>query len=298
MNRKVFFIVSLFVFIIFNLTTIAQSKKKSDAEIDELRGKVMCVEYKAFTKGETFFRLIPIKRVISDEYTIYNKDGSIFSHKQINGYKENYSISLYKYDERGNCIERIDSNYDEGITRSRVYNHIYKYDNSGNIIEESNYFNNEFSSKYYYKYDENGNCYESISYESENDSAFSKTLYIRDKDKKKVEWIMYNKLGDLDSRFIREYDNNGNVIKVENFNQEDTLPSVTFYKYNDKNDITEQSFFDNKTNTKYIVYKIKYKYDSKGNWIKGTKYNKDGSIEFIHKRKIKYYKDSVPAKSK
>ncbi|MFV0598241.1 MAG: hypothetical protein ACK5M0_00730 [Bacteroidales bacterium] len=288
MNRKVLFIVSLFVFIIFNLTTIAQSKKKSDAEIEGLKGEVMSVKDKAFITGRTCFKLIPIKRLFSDEYTIYNKDGSIFSHKQINGQKENYSVSLYRYDERGNCIEQIDSNYNDGITRSRVYSNSYKYDNSGNVIEESSYFNNEFSNKYCYKLDENGNCYESISYESENDSTFSKTIYIRDKDKKKVEWIFYNKLGDINSRLIREYDDNGNVIKGEDYNEKGELTYKYLYKYNEKGDEIEYIRFEN---NKRNFKSFKHKYDSKGNWIQRIEYNEDMSVKYITKRKIKYYKD-------
>lgn len=141
--------------------------------------------------------------------------------------------------------------------------------------------------KYFYKYDDYGNHIETI-YPNENEETIHTIrTFIRDNKGTIVESKTNSYF--INTRTIYKYDDKGNKLQEEDYNQGDTIPSVTFYKYNDKNDITEQSFFDNKTNTKYIVYKIKYKYDSKGNWIKKTKYNEDGSVDYIIKRKIEYY---------
>lgn len=140
-----------------------------------------------------------------------------------------------------------------------------------------------------YKYDKNGDYIEIISYKDEEDTIPTKEIFIRDNKGNIIESKKYSYFGD--SRTIYKYDDKGNLIKDEYFFQEDTISTGNLYKYNIENDIIEKIHFDNQTKTKYIALKFKYKYDSKGNWIKRTDYKEDGSIENIIKRKIKYYKD-------
>ncbi|MEA4968487.1 MAG: hypothetical protein VB048_10280, partial [Bacteroidaceae bacterium] len=92
-------------------------------------------------------------------------------------------------------------------------------------------------------------------------------------------------------RYVFKYDDKGNKIKEAFYNQGDTLSSGSLFDYNEKNDIIEQiDFFIYEIDTENNTLKFKYKYDSKGNWIKQIVYI-NGSIEFIAKRKIEYYKD-------
>lgn len=290
MKSKAILIISLFVFIIFSLTANAQSKKKSDVESEGLRGKVKSVNEKYYIEKRIFFGLIPIKEESSYEHKIYNKEGKLVFEKDISDFREdNWNISYYKYNNRGNCIEQIDSSYEDGRAYSMLWQNTYNYDINGKIIEEYSYLDGMFAGKYLYKYDKNGDYIEIISYKDEEDTIPTKEIFIRDNKGNIIESKKYSYFGD--SRTIYKYDDKGNLIKDEYFFQEDTISTGNLYKYNIENDIIEKIHFDNQTKTKYIALKFKYKYDSKGNWIKRTDYKEDGSIENIIKRKIKYYKD-------
>jgi len=288
MQRKILLIISIFVFITFSQTTNAQSKKKSDAEIEGFKGNIMSVMDKYYEEKRTFFDLIPIKVELSNTFILYNKEGNLILEKENDDFTENNrDISYYKYNNRGNCIEQIDSSYEDGRAYSMLWQNTYNYDINGKIIEEYSYLDGMFAGKYLYKYDKNGDYIEIISYKDEEDTIPTKEIFIRDNKGNIIESKKYSYFGD--SRTIYKYDDKGNLIKDEYFFQEDTISTGNLYKYNIENDIIEKIHFDNQTKTKYIALKFKYKYDSKGNWIKRTDYKEDGSIENIIKRKIKYY---------
>jgi len=87
-----------------------------------------------------------------------------------------------------------------------------------------------------------------------------------------------------------DFDNEGNIIKYETYNEAQLLIKATKYNYNDRGDIIEDKFIIYQDDYEGIdSHTFKYKYDSKGNWIKKTRYNMDGSFSDITKREIEYY---------
>lgn len=290
MQRKILLIISIFVFITFSQTTNAQSKKKSDAEIEGLKGEVMSVNEKYYIEKRIFFGLIPIKEESSYEHKIYNKEGKLVFEKDISDFREdNWNISYYKYDNRGNCIEQIDSNYEDGSYYSRLWQYTFNYDEKGNIIEKYVSLDGKHIEKYSFKYDNNGDYIEKISSKFDDEIPPIKEILIRDNKGNIIERKEYSYFGN--HRYVFKYDDKGNKIKEAFYNQGDTLSSVSLFDYNEKNDIIEQiDFFIYEIDTENNTLKFKYKYDSKGNWIKQIVYI-NGSIEFIAKRKIEYYKD-------
>jgi len=276
------------VFLIFSLTTNAQTKKKSDAEIEGLRGKVISIKDESITKETIFFGLIPIKKVFQVECTTFNKYGKMIYLDLPSYHGRDYRYrTYYKYNEKGSCTEMLRFTYPYDKDDSSLLEFTFIYDDNGNETEENHFFNNKLLYRYNYKYDDQGNIIEEISYE-ENDSTPVKRIHIRDKKGNAVEVKRYDENGVIDSRFVYEYDDKNNIVKKGCYLKDNRLLYTIFFKYNKEGDVIERIQIENKE--RYFS-SYKYKYDSKGNWIKRTEYNEDGSISVIHKRKIKYYKD-------
>ena len=288
MNRKALLIISMFVFIIFSLTTNAQSKKKSDAEREGLRGKVKSVNEKYYEEKRIFFGLISIKVQFWDEFKEFNNNGNIIYEEKPSYHGGDYrDREFYKYNERGDCIEKIDSNYENGNKYSYLSRYEYIYDKKGNIREEKWYSYNKLNYNYYYKYDDKGNCIEELS-KGIKDSTFSKDIYKRDTNGQMIVWERYNKLGDFDSKLVYKLDESGNRIKVEYYNEDLNKERETIYIYNSEGDVIIEIHYDVKSKRTYSkIYS--YQYDDNFNWIKRIEYNEDMNVNYITKRKIKYY---------
>ncbi|MDD4739671.1 MAG: hypothetical protein PHG98_06945 [Bacteroidales bacterium] len=292
MNRKALLIISLFVFITFSQTTIAQNKDEYDILRDELRGKVKSVNEKHYEEKRIFFGLIPIKEEFSDKYMEFNKDRNIiYENKQSNkvGYRD---IIFFKYNERGNCVELIGYQYKKGKKDEKCdhqNNYEYIYNEKGNITEMKTYFYNKLLYTSYYKYDEKGNCIEELNKKPE-DSTFTKYIFTLNSNGNMILFESYNSLGIYGSKIIYTLDDKGNTIKSEWFLKDNIKPHETLYIYNIKGNVIMEISYNNFKNY-YYANIFKYKYDSRGNWIKKTEYNEEGKIVKITKRKIEYYND-------
>lgn len=221
----------------------------------------------------------------------------------------------YKYDNRGNVIE----------VKERVFNtHVFiKYNDKNKIVKIETYNNDKLSSIDEIEYINNNKQYQELTY---TDSILSKEAirnYKNDstlKDETIIEY--YTNISDLDSCYLRrimskeiktyqkdtvllenrkyEYDEEGNETSIEIRKYDDRSRLIYYenifkdqageykylYKYNDRDEIIEQtSFIVNDPNPN--IEKFKYKYDKKGNWIK--KIIKDKYSKAIFTRKIEYY---------
>lgn len=221
----------------------------------------------------------------------------------------------YKYDNRGNVIE----------VKERVFNtHVFiKYNDKNKIVKIETYNNDKLSSIDEIEYINNNKQYQELTY---TDSILSKAAirnYKNDstlKDETIIEY--YTNISDLDSCYLRrimskeikkyqkdtvllenrkyEYDEEGNETSIEIRKYDDRSRLIYYenifkdqageykylYKYNDRDEIIEQtSFIVNDPNPN--IEKFKYKYDKKGNWIK--KIIKDKYSKAIFTRKIEYY---------
>lgn len=243
---------------------------------------------KYYEEKRIFFGLISIKVQFWDEYKEFNNNGNIKYEEKPSYHGGNYrDREFYKYNERGDCVESIDSNYENGNIYTYPCRYEYIYDKQGNISEKKWYSYNKLNYNYYYKYDDKGNCIEEL-FEELKDSTFSKYIFIRDTNGRMIVWERYIKLGDFHSKLVYTLDEDGNRIKEEYYNKEGNKENETIYIYNYEHDVIMEVNYDDKFKLFYSkIYA--YQYDDNFNWIKRIEYKNDMSIEYIIKRKIEYY---------
>lgn len=361
MKAKLIILLSIFLFLIISFSSFksqAQDTSITYHKEEKLFGRVKgvvenekCLEYKFWLFQKEYYNS-------TYEYK-YNEDGKLVEKIDYDYNILGINYTNYKYDDRGNLIERATKN-NSGISKSiYIYdtnNNLiekknpldtfnYKYDNKGNIIEVKErvfnthvfikyndknkivrierYNNDKLSSIEEIEYTNNNNQYQELTY---TDSILTKEdirNYKNDstlKDETIIEY--YTNISDLDSCNLRrimskeikiyqkdtvllenrkyEYDEEGNEISIEIRKYDDRSRLIYYehrfknqagdykylYKYNDRDDIIEQtSFIFNDPNPN--IEKFKYKYDKKGNWIK--KIIKDKYSKAIFTRKIEYY---------
>lgn len=244
--------------------------------------------------------------------------------KSINRYDTNNNLIekmtpldtfYYKYDDRGNAIE----------IKENIFNiHIFlKYNDKNKIEQIERYYNDKSSSIDEIVYINNKNQSQKLTY---TDSILTiEAIYnYRNNSTLKDETIIkyYTNISDIDSCNLRrimskeikiyqidtvllekreyEYDEEGNEISIVIHKYDDRSRLIHYenkfkdqageykylYKYNDRDEIIEQTSF-NVNNHNPNIEKFKYKYDKKGNWIK--KIIKDKYSKAIFTRKIEYY---------
>jgi len=97
----------------------------------------------------------------------------------------------------------------------------------------------------------------------------------------------FNGNGELISVVQREF-LNGQVVSQTEKDSSSNVVSISRFKRNDGNDVTECLFTVSKDNQEY-KFTYEYEYDNAGNWIKQTKFY-DGQIVNIIIRNIEYFK--------
>ncbi len=162
-------------------------------------------------------------------------------------------------DENGNEIK--DLYYDKGgeISRSEEY----QYDADGNLIE--------------YKY---------ISYQSSENSDSSRQTWAYDENGNEIEYVSYDKYGNIERKTNSEYDAGGNQTKHTTYDENDEITGWT-----------ETAYDENGCEIKYEVYDkngsctrtITKEYDERRNLINYVIYDDDG--ELIEKSEYEYDKN-------
>ena len=198
---------------------------------------------------------------------IYNDDGRICAllKKSVKELKlDNYDFSqiFYKYDKKGNEIER--TYFTDNIFKFKV---LLKYDEINNRISETN-----FSS---YGFFSNPHIFSFV--------PSSETNYKFNKNRKKIEQSRKNTILTIIDYFL-----------LPNFSRLFTnYLKKSYFKYNSNGDVIEISANNTQDhNAKKTVYE--YNYDKKGNWIKKISFlTYRGSEQVsggIQERIISYYK--------
>ena len=161
-----------------------------------------------------------------------------------------YSESSYKLVEKFGEIEK----------GGEFFKHTYKFDEKGNMIEEitSKAYGN-LNSKFTYKYDVKGNEIEVNTYVTDGTNKARAC--------ENINWRMKEKLGD--NRFINNLAY-CSYIDVKNF-----IKFKYSYKYDEKGNMIEQNSYNDDGS---LCFKTKSKYDEKGNKIELIIYYTDGSL--------------------
>jgi len=217
----------------------------------------------------------------------YNTSGMLIASVNYNNNNNIKSEYKYEYDEFGNFIresihQKKDSssypNMPEQNTRTEI-----KYDNNRNKVEMTKYYYDRLKSKNTYKYDSGGNIIEQNEY-FEDGSLSVKSIY-EYVDGNNVRIIDYNSKGQITKEVTNEFDDNGN--KIEIFTKYTWTETRYTYSYDNQGNEIERNEFEENDKLRYkiestydlkgrIVYTIetfpgtninynRYKYDSKGN---------------------------------
>ena len=275
MNKSVLQIISFCILIAFTHSANAQIKKYSDADFEGLKGKVKYVR-EIVSEKKKLIGIISKESIMYCYDYYYDTKGYNIKVDAINDGKI-ISQTLYEYDYINNrkyTIFVIEGSYRD--TNEQIF------DKNGLIIKTKG----GILGNTVYKYNDIGILQSITTYFS--DGSFYVENYLIDKNGNPYQCIKYNKDNKLVERTTYDFDDNGNLLKTEYYNGNLFLVNTTINKYNDKNDIIEENFINNERGFDYTST-FKYKYDTKGNWLKKIEYNKEGKIVQITKRKIKYY---------
>lgn len=218
------------------------------------------------------------------ELRFITKDGSSFPR------------TTYAYDDKGRKTEKIDYFQNGSIEAKETLT----YDAAGNVIEEVNTAHvhpEHFIPKRYdvyvttkatYKYDARGNKIEEKRF-SPNGALYSTHFYNYDARDRLIKETDIDKLGRLGEQSFYEYHANGQPLIEIKFNNHCFTQAGDFCKGNIS---SGDGFFNSGT-------KIKFQYDSQGNWIKQTEWHMNGElknptwvISKITEQEITYYRNN------
>lgn len=209
-------------------------------------------------------------------------------------YGEDYES--YKYDEKGNLLEKI-TNYYSTSTKTRIWNrYLYTYDDRNRLIEMDVWAGGYFKHKYQYnefdslsvayRYDSEGKTLSEYTYEYDNNRRLSK----------KTEHVPY--MGP-DYKYVSVYSYDGNTVKEVTtlFTNvlKDFKSSTMVWEYDSNKHLIKETYTDDVTSLMKIDNT--YEYNAKGQLSRKTSreyaigddfsyrdyyYNEDGTIDRIH----------------
>lgn len=187
---------------------------------------------------------------------------------------ESKTVDEYEYDEYGNTIKYVSTNYQSnGSTSISEYN--YEYDENQNQIfygYDSSYGNSN-ETYFEYEFDENGNYSKTYCYDAEHNltgwSEFDYTAKPTDR-WRRTQYIYYPD-GSLEYYYISYYDESEDIRYWESYEPNGKLGNRSITKYDsDGNEISYQYYIEDA-----LFYEESYTYDSEGRKTagKGTDYS-------------------------
>ncbi len=186
-------------------------------------------------------------------------------------------LRLYKFDINGNIIEEAQRDLPSG--GSDHSKRVYKYDHNGNKIEDIYYNRNgNLSSKVISKYDNNGYEIEAARYSSSGQLEW-KLIYQYDNKGNKILQKSF-KNDTLMDKWTFTYNKKGNLIESKRYNDEITINGIYSYKYDDRENLIEESWrsgYDGE-----VIYKYTFEYDKKNLNTELRSYDKKDNIIYTH----------------
>ena len=149
----------------------------------------------------------------------------------------------------------VAENQGELQKESLIWKNVYKFDERGNELERICYSPNEdIDGKYTSKYDDAGNLIEKCIYDSDG-SLVNKSIYKYDESNNKIEWNSYTSTDSLFwkvRKFVKysyRYDDQGNEIEENYFfpNRNSNSSYKCIIKYDSKSNWTQKEEFYNGT---------------------------------------------------
>lgn len=222
------------------------------------------------------------------EYTTYCEGKGFFSSLDI--YKKN----IYKYDEQHDIIEEITYDGDGSMSNKRIFKYVlynglkkkteeasYKRDGSlsEKILYKHNYQGKNEVEEYYYKGDGTLQFIEIYIYQTSKPYNLLEKIRIGEMltFASDATSVQYN--DEWSFKDIYEYNNKGEMIKKVSYHHSkifgvEEIGKIT-YKYNTGRVTEIRSEFQFSSNNKVLIYT----YDSDGNLIEVSQFDKDGKLE-------------------
>lgn len=210
-------------------------------------------------------------------------------------YGEDYEN--YKYDAKGNLIEK-ETNYYNSTVSSRInYKYVYTYDEKNRLIEQNEYRLYSLNYKYKYQY----NDFDSVSVMQEYNKEgklYTEYTYEYDSNKRLSKLTERDALSSSGYGYVRKYSYNGNTVTEVTTMLKDGSPFGTMvWEYDSHHNLLKETWTNDKTGKSTVQKDNSYEYNAKGqltkwtsrNWIftdelsyRDYYYNEDGRIERIH----------------
>ncbi len=294
-------VVHIFIisFVLFSCSSVLI--ETNDLDKLDLKGKIKSIDIKAISDKDTIQKVLIFNKtgntLIEKDFSIdggsidkpatktiytYTKFGEKKVKKQYELSGELYRKENYKYNSKKKLIEK---NKSDG-KGNQLLTLNYKYNNKGQMVEEIvkdvSYGSNTVD-KGTFKYDSRGNLIERKYY---NNNGVLQSVFSNKYSNNHLiasESIFFTKKRVIKN--INSYDNNGNVIEIKSYDENNQLILTVITVFDIKSNRIESLDFRNnlKKRTTY-----KYQYDLHDNWIYNEVYI-NNKLKGIIQREIEYY---------
>jgi len=237
------------------------------------------VDHNVFRQIQTFFPNGNLKEEVH-----YNPDGTESLRER------------YIYNDESHLTEKLSCN-PAGDPRMKWLFHFQSSDekNLNCIVEEMRNEDDVFQGKDLFYVDEKGRKIKEFSYDESNERVLESRFDYESQDHQtKMTWTTWNPQGELMTKRIYFYDNNGYLQEKQQLTMRDELESKEIYRYNDEGFLVEFCVYQDEIES--YKYRYYYKVDSQSNWIErktGILYpnqsRQEELISEIETREIEYY---------
>lgn len=246
--------ISNYIFLI--LWKIQQSESqiiiKSFNKMEEINkkksfvGNVKSLRETSYGVIEKFGKITKGKIILNFGKIFFNRNGKEIEKYVYDRFNKDIETKwTYKYDDKGNVIEKNDYMFVQHLSTKSFKNKYYK----GVLVEQEEHLGNHLWKKIHYKYDDKLNV---------------------------VQQVTYDKYGEIIERIIYRYDENGNVI-TKKWYLNNKLFSHKSYKYTFHKDFYKCLVY-REDKRRRLVGKEIFNYDENGNIIEEIEYHTDGKI--------------------
>lgn len=259
MNR----LVPFFVLVLFLGSCSTQADFETDYKVYEVQGAVRQIVYKNAESNT------------NDIVVTYNKDGMLLSEKMRGRTIE------YQYD--GKYVQSLKMYSGDSLDLKRTYTY-----NNNLPVEIKEYDKNgTFRKRVIYEYDTDGNRVKGVILSPYKDTMFVWKYSFRGKDVQKEERINYQNGGDFTQHFDYEYDLDGNLSAIVEYDESILVTKTEYTNYHGIALQTKVLHYWDDVPTDSVM--MTYGFDEKGNWIfkRTTTANRQ---DIRQERTILYYK--------
>lgn len=273
-------ILVMFVLVVDNTSTAQESKMRMQKFVKDISMSGLNLSGR-------------VEKVVEQEYDIVNGSEEcleiratlvyMFDDRGLNVEEHNYFADgrlnykfKHRYDENGNQVEIESLKHHDSLGEK----YIRTYDDLGNMIALDLYFEGELEKRWIWRRDIDGNVLEYIVRVTDPEvSGYhdEENTYTYDEEGKKIEEIKYA-YGNLVGKDKFTYNENGDLAEIHSHSSNGTLVWKELYEYGDSGNLARKIIYRYLYGGLYCTFK--YIYDTKGNLIEESMFDKYGKQEW------------------